>query len=202
VTLTRTGSEPLGKFRTPPLLTSCHSVNSFAVWGAASIAPPVLRREQTPICPRSSSSRRTRPSQSGSNTPADLSFVAERTASRGPLLALDRKTRYFIKNACFFSFRFFISSLIHRGVAPRPAQVSLGFALLLYLGGTFRPFIALTRRPRRPFPTSITPSLESCDLSSSAFRPSAASTSPRSFVRASTDIEASLLGRAIAFISN
>src|SRR5215469_15145893 len=80
--------------------------------------------------------------------------------------------RYLIKNASFFSFRFFISSLIHRGVAPRPAQVSVGFALLLYLGGTLRPFMALTRRPRRPIPPALSPSLESCDLSSSAFRPS------------------------------
>jgi hypothetical protein len=69
--------------------------------------------------------------------------------------------RYLIKNASVFSLRFFISSLIQRVVAPRPAQMSLGFALLLYLGATFRPFIALTRRPRRPIPTLITPSLES-----------------------------------------
>src|SRR5262249_32522476 len=102
-----------------------------------------------------------------------------------------------IKNASFFSFRFFISSFIHRGVAPRPAQVSVGFALLLYLGGTLRPFMALTRRPRRPIPPALSPSLASCDLSSSAFRPSAAPPSQRYFMRASLDIEASLVGRAI-----
>src|SRR5262249_23702791 len=101
---------------------------------------------------------------------------------------------YLIKNASLFSFRFLISSFIHRGISPRPAQVSFGFALLLYLGGTFRPFIALRRRPP---PTSITPSLESWDFSLSTSRLSAASTSTRSFMRASIDIEASLLGRAI-----
>src|SRR5262245_57806311 len=84
-----------------------------------------------------------------------------RMIETGPIPRADRPfiscSRYLIKNASFLSFRFFISSLIQRGVAPRPAQVSLGLALLLYLGATFRPFIGLARRPRRPLPTESSP---------------------------------------------
>src|ERR1700730_496113 len=46
---------------------------------------------------------------------------------------------YLIRKASFFSFLAFISSLIHTGVAPRPAQVRFGSFLLRYLGATFRP---------------------------------------------------------------
>jgi hypothetical protein len=53
---------------------------------------------------------------------------------------------YFIRNASFFSFRAFISSPIHHGMAPRPAQVSFGSFLLRYFGATLWYFNGLPRR--------------------------------------------------------
>src|ERR1700716_1587625 len=83
-----------------------------------------------------------------------------------------------------------------RGRAPRPAQVS-PVAGSRYFGATFRPFIFDTRRPRRPFPTSPPPSLDSWVFHSSALRLRTSPMSSRSLRRASTDIDASLLGLAM-----
>src|SRR3954465_2707881 len=54
-------------------------------------------------------------------------------------------------------FPFLISAASHRGIAPRPAQVSDRFFGFRYLGATFRPFILLVRRPSAFFPDAIHP---------------------------------------------
>src|SRR5262245_58667361 len=80
-----------------------------------------------------------------------------------------------------------IRAASHRGLAPRPAQVSpLGPR---YFGGTLRPFIAERRPPaaRELVPPSA-PSRESCFSSSLRFSPSLLSISPRSVSSVSTSI--------------
>ena len=98
------------------------------------------------------------------------------------------------------SSRFFpalISAAIHLGIAPRPAQVSARFLGLRYFGGTFRPFILLTR----PRPPTSAPSAASCCCNSSDLRLRKRPTSSRNCKSSSTDIEASLilaiLGRSL-----
>src|SRR5882757_8313053 len=107
---------------------------------------------------------------------------------------------YLMRKASFFSFLAFISSRIHTGVAPRPAQVRLGSFLLRYLGATFRPFMADFRRPL-PFMLMPTPSppprRDSWLFRSSAFRPRTTPMSSRSFKRASTDSRERFLGLAM-----
>src|SRR5262245_10100744 len=80
-----------------------------------------------------------------------------------------------------------IRAASHRGLAPRPAQVSPPGPR--YFGGTLRPFIAERRPPaaRELVPPSA-PSRESCFSSSLRFSPSLLSISPRSVSSASTSI--------------
>src|SRR5262249_40181153 len=111
---------------------------------------------------------------------------------------------YLIRKASFLSLPPFISSRIHRGVAPRPAQVSLGSFLLRYFAATLRPFSfePFGRpgfRPRlTPLPMETPPvRLASCFLRLSAWSLIADVTLLRSSIRASSDSFARLLGLAI-----
>src|SRR5262245_38184827 len=100
---------------------------------------------------------------------------------------IDAPEGYLIRNASFLSFPAFISSRIHTGVAPRPAQVSFGSFLLRYFGATFRPFTDF----RRPLPYCPPfPIRASWLLSASAFFERTALISSRSFSSVSTDMEA------------
>src|SRR5262249_22902401 len=112
---------------------------------------------------------------------------------------------YLIRKASFLSLPAFISSRIQRGVAPRPAQVSLGFFLLRYLGATLRPFSAEPPlrpggRPRRlPLPTSVPARRARRFCRSAACSLNVAVMLSRRSIRASSDILAMLLGRAMGF---
>ena len=90
--------------------------------------------------------------------------------------------------------RFFpalISAAIHRGIAPRPAQVSDRFFGFRYFGATLRPLRPLLRPLRRPLPL-CSPSAVSNFCNCPALELRISPISSRISISASTDIEASL----------
>src|SRR5215472_1084287 len=102
-----------------------------------------------------------------------------------------------MRNASLLSFLTFISSRIQSGVTPRPAQVSLGSALLLYLAGILRP---LRRERGLPFDPlgMIAPSIdESCLRMSATLLMRMALILSRSSTKESIDILERLLYRGM-----
>src|ERR1700731_4640059 len=109
---------------------------------------------------------------------------------------------HLMRKASFLALPAFISSRIHLGVAPRPAQVSLGFFLLRYFGATLRPLsfepLRPGGRPRlTPLPTSVPVRADSCLRNADAFSPMVSVMLSRRSIKASIDILVRLFGLAM-----